>query len=324
MPLLSIRNLKTFIEPLTGTGPPVKAVDGVDLEIEEGETFALVGESGCGKTMLALSIGQLLPPGGRIVEGQILFEQTDLVRLTGEQLRPLRGGKIAYIFQDPMSALNPVMSIREQILEAILLHRRLSGPPAEDLAMELLRQVQIPDPERRLRQYPHELSGGLRQRVMIAMALSGKPALLIADEPTTALDVTTQQEILSLLKVLQKTFRMGILLITHDLSAVASVSDRTAVMYAGRIVEVVPTPELYRNPSHPYSQALLGCLPKVGKGRQPFNAIPGTVPDLRFTPPGCPFHPRCPEAIAQCGEDEPRLKELQFGHWVSCWRREKT
>lgn len=272
MPLLSIRNLKTYI----GTGgPPVKAVDGADLEIEAGETFGLVGESGCGKTILALSIARLLPPGGRIISGQIQFERQELTQRTEEQLRALRGGKIAYIFQDPMSALNPVMNVQEQLLETIRQHRQLTGGAASDLAVELLRQAQIPDPQRRLHQYPHELSGGLRQRVMIAMALSGNPSLLIADEATTALDVTTQAEILSLLKNLQKKIGMGILLITHDLLAVAPLSDRIAVMRAGRIVETARTPELYKNPTHPYTQTLLNCLPKVGQGKQTSRVVPG-------------------------------------------------
>ena len=321
MPLVSIQNLKTFIEPISGTEPPIKAVDGVSLEIEPAQTLALIGESGCGKTMLALSIGRLLPPGGRIVEGRIVFQQTDLTQLPEQQLRNFRGRKIAYIFQDSMTALNPVMSVREQLLETIQLHRKLTGRAAFDLSMELLRQVRIPDCKRRLSQYPHELSGGLRQRVMIAIALSGKPDLLIADEPTTALDVTTQAEILSLLNELQSSLGMAILLITHDLLAVAPASDWSAVMYAGRIVEVCLTPDLYKNPIHPYTQALLACMPRVGKGRQSFKAIPGTVPDLRFIPPGCPFHPRCPEAVSQCKQEEPLLEGVGPKHWVSCWRR---
>ena len=266
MSLLSIQNLRVHFQ---SGSHPIQAVDGANLEMESGEILALVGESGSGKTTLALSILRLLPAGGRIVSGKIHFEGQELTGLTEEQLRSLRGGKIAAIFQDPMSALNPVMDVQEQRLETILLHRRPAGKPAAvDLAAELLRQAQIPDPQRRLRQYPHELSGGLRQRVMIAMALAGGPALLIADEPTTALDVTTQAEILSLLNGLREKNGMGILLITHDLLSVAPISDRIAVMHAGRIVEIARTPELYKNPRHPYTQSLLDCLPKVGEGRQ--------------------------------------------------------
>lgn len=317
-PLLSVRQLHTVV---LDREPPVKAVDGVDLDLAPGRMLALVGESGCGKTMLALSIGRLLPPAARIVKGQILFEGIDLTHLDEEELRSLRGGKITYIFQDPMSALNPVMSVGEQLVETTRLHEGLAGPAAWARAQELLTQVRIPLPQRRLRQYPHELSGGMRQRLLIAMALAGRPKLLIADEPTTALDVTTQAEILSLFKELQKRFRLAILLITHDLMAVAPCSDEVAVMYAGRIVEVAPTQQFYRTPRHPYAQALLTCLPRVGQGRQILQAIPGMVPDLRFTPSGCPFHPRCPEGVPQCRQEEPGLKELQPGHWVSCWRR---
>ncbi len=318
-PLLSIRNLRTYIHD---GQPPVKAVDGVDLDLKEAQLLSLVGESGCGKTMLALSIGRLLPPAARIISGQILFEGTDLTTLNEEGLRLFRGKRIAYIFQDPMGALNPVMSVGEQLLETIHLHQGLAGKAAFNRALELLTQVKIPNPTRWIHQYPHQLSGGMRQRVMIAIALSGKPQLLIADEPTTALDVTTQAEILALLKELRESLKMAILLITHDLMAVAPFSDRITVMYAGRIVEGADTKQLYQAPSHPYTQALLTCLPQVGKGRQSLQAIPGTVPDLRFTPTGCPFHPRCPEVISRCREEEPILKPIADRHTVSCWRCE--
>lgn len=316
--LLSIRSLRVHF---TDREPPVKAVDGVDLDLQAGETLGLVGESGCGKTMLALSLGQLLPPGARIVSGSIRFDRQELTALQGEQLLEVRGGKIAYVFQDPMTALNPVLSIGEQITESVRLHQGKVGPPAQEAALELLQQVQIPIPERRIRQYPHQLSGGMRQRVLIAMALAGNPSLLIADEPTTALDVTTQAEILALLKAVQKKRRMAILLITHDLAAVAPVADRIAVMYAGRIVEVAEKSRFYRQPSHPYTQALLNCLPRVGQGRQTFQSIPGAVPDLSATPAGCPFHPRCPEAFDRCPKEEPQLQPVGEKHTVRCWKR---
>ncbi len=332
-PLLSIQGLRTYIYPSPHPlpsgerervrGHPVKAVDGVDLEIRPKETLALVGESGCGKTMLALSIGRLLPPLARIVSGRARFQGTDLTSLGEEQLRSIRGGEIAYIFQDPMTALNPVMSVGEQLREAIELHQNLHGKEAWLKGIQLLFQVQIPLPQERIRQYPHQLSGGMRQRVMIAIALAGNPKLLIADEPTTALDVTTQHEILALLKELKEHRGMGVLLITHDLGAVAPHSDRIAVMYAGRIVEVAKTQEFYRNPSHPYAQQLLNCLPKIGQGRQTVQAIPGSVPDLRRIPAGCPFHPRCPEVIDRCRSEEPALKPVREGHTVSCWKREQ-
>jgi len=333
--LLCIDDLQTFI---FDRDPPVKAVHGASLKILSGELFALVGESGCGKTMLALSIARLLPPQARIIGGSIHFQGRDLTRLSDEQIRRLRGGRIAYLFQDPMTSLNPVMTVEEQLLEAIHLHRSLAGKPARDLGCELLSRVQIPLPSRRLRQYPHQLSGGMCQRVMLAMALAGNPALLIADEPTTALDVTTQAEILELLKDLCHRFGIGILLITHHLSAVGIHADRIGVMYAGHIVEISGREEFYRSPSHPYAQALLACIPKIAAGKQAFRSIPGSVPDLRFTPAGCPFHPRCPEVIERCRGEEPQLKPVgssrsaeapglasfSRNHWVSCWQRERA
>ena len=317
-PLLSVQNLKTIIRT---EGAPIRAVDVARLDLQPGETFGLVGESGCGKTMLALSIGRLLPPGARIVEGKVLFEGTDLASLAEESLRKIRGGKIAYVFQDPLSSLNPVLSVGEQLREAIRLHQGGSEKAASRQAARLLEQAQIRFPERRLRQYPHQLSGGMRQRVMLAMALAGRPALLIADEPTTALDVTTQAEILRLLKKIQRESAMAILLITHDLSVAAAVCDRIGVMYAGRIVETAAAGELVQHPSHPYAQALLAGLPKVGQGRQRLATIGGAVPDLRFIPAGCPFHPRCPELFERCRQEEPQLRDLAPGRSVSCWKR---
>ncbi len=317
-PLLSIEELHTTI---TMAGPPVKAVAGVDLELLKGEILALVGESGCGKTMLALSIGQLLPAPAKITAGSIALEGQELTRLGSKRLRQFRGRKVAYIFQDPMSALNPVLSIGEQLIEALTLHQQLRGHRALERALSLLEQVKIPEPRQRIRQYPHQLSGGMRQRVMIAMALAGRPALLIADEPTTALDVTTQEEILQLLQTLQKELGMSLLLITHDLATVAPIADRVAVMYAGKIVEVTAAATFYEEPSHPYAQALLRCLPEVGKGRQTLQAIPGSVPNLSATPAGCPFHPRCPEVVERCRSDNPRLEPLRPQQQVSCWQR---
>ncbi len=329
-PLLRLRDLRTYV---LADEPPVKAVDGVTLDISSGEMLCLVGESGCGKTMLALSIGGLLPPAARVVGGSILFEGRNLAALPEEDLRRLRGSRIAYVFQDPMGALNPVMTIGDQLLEPLRMHQGLRGRDALSRAAALLEQVQIPLPERRLRQYPHQLSGGMRQRGVIAMALAGRPSLLIADEPTTALDVTTQHEILLLLRRLQRELSMSVLLITHDLTAVAPVSDRIAVMYAGRIVETAPTPLFFREPSHPYAQALLRCIPAPAARDRALQSIPGSVPDLRFTPPGCPFHPRCPERVERCGREEPHLKPVpgtsrvpgtDVEHRVSCWAREST
>ena len=315
--LLSIRNLHTTI--FDGE-PPVKAVDGVSLDIERGEMIALAGESGCGKSMLALSIGQLLPPAAKITRGEIFFQGTDLSKLTQTRLAAFRGGKIAYVFQDPMGALNPVITIGSQLAETVQLHRKLSGQALEDRCLELLKQVRMPLPEERLNQYPHQLSGGMRQRVMIAMALAGSPSLLVADEPTTALDVTTQAEILDLIRNLQIRLRMSVLMITHDLGAVAPFSDRTAIMYAGRIVEIARTKELLTHALHPYTQALLKCIPRVGAGRQRLDPVPGSVPDLREKPAGCPFHPRCLEAAQVCSQQEPALEPLK-GRAVSCWMR---
>ncbi|PIQ82383.1 MAG: peptide ABC transporter ATP-binding protein [Candidatus Omnitrophica bacterium CG11_big_fil_rev_8_21_14_0_20_64_10] len=319
--MLTIENLRTVI----AADPPVRAVDGVSLMIPAGKTTALVGESGCGKTMLALSLTRLFPKSASIQSGRILFRNRELTALPESELRRIRGGGIAYIFQDPMSALNPVLSIGFQLQEAIDLHReRAAGsPPAP---ADLLRQVRIADPERRLLQYSHQLSGGERQRVMIAMALAGRPELLVADEPTSALDVSTQAELFDLLTDLKSQRGMALLLITHDLRAVARRADRIAVMYAGRIVEWGESKRVLAQPSHPYTQALLRCLPPVGRGKQTPAAIPGSVPDLAQIPAGCPFHPRCPEAFEKCRSAEPKLRPLpsQPTQQVSCWARETT
>ena len=307
-PVLSIRELRTYV---LDQEKPVKAVDGVTLDLSAGETLCLVGESGCGKTMLALSIGGLLPPAARVVSGSVRFE-----------------GRAGYVFQDSLNTLNPVMTIGEQLREPLQLHQNLHGREARSRAVQLLEQVQIPLAAQRLRQYPHQLSGGMRQRVVIAMALACKPSLLIADEPTTAMDVTTQHEILLLMRQLQRELSMAVLLITHDLTAVAPVSDRTAVMYAGRIVETAPTRQLLSQASHPYTQALLRCIPKPGTGHPVLQSIPGSVPDLRFTPSGCPFYPRCSERVGRCDKEEPRLRPLASepagNQFVSCWARETT
>ncbi len=295
--LLDVRDLRTLFETDRGVIP---AVDGVSLRVERGKTVALVGESGCGKSVTALSIMRLLPePIGRIAAGRILLSDSpdgghvDLVGLDDRRMRRIRGNRIAMIFQEPLTALNPVYSIGQQIVEAIELHQSLRGKAAWAKAVDLLRTVRIAEPEQRARAYPHQLSGGMRQRVMIAMAVACRPSLLIADEPTTALDVTVQAQILDLLSSLQVQTGMSILLITHDLGVVAQVADFVYVMYAGRIVECAPTQSLFAGPLHPYTQGLLRCTPRVGTQRRRLDVIPGSVPELTGLPTGCRFHPRC-------------------------------
>ena len=296
--LLEIQELRTLFETDGGTIP---AVDGVSLSIPRGKTVALVGESGCGKSVTALSILRLIPqPPGRIVGAGILFRESpaadpiDLLQLSDREMRSIRGNRIAMIFQEPMTALNPVYSIGEQIVEAVELHQGLRGKAAWATAIDALRRVGIPDAARRSHDYPHQLSGGIRQRVMIAMALSCKPSLLIADEPTTALDVTVQQQILDLLRTLKAESGMSILLITHDLGVVAEAADDVYVMYAGRIVEHGPVADVLAHPLHPYTQGLMRCTPRLSQRKERLEVIPGSVPDPRRLPSGCRFHPRCP------------------------------
>ena len=319
-PLLAVDDLRTCFRTEEGVA---RAVDGISYNIRVGETFSLVGESGCGKSVSAMSILRLVPdPPGRIESGRILFKGRDLLRLSEEEMRQVRGNEIAMIFQEVMTSLNPVFTIGAQIVEAVVVHQGLRAKPATDRAVEVLRQVGMPEPQRRIHDYPHQLSGGLRQRAMIAMALACAPSLLIADEPTTALDVTIQAQILDLLKELQRQRGLSVLLITHDLSVVAENAERVAVMYAGRIMESADVGELFREPLHPYTEGLFACIPRLDAERKPLETIPGSVPDPLHFPAGCRFHPRC----RRCGNDsrcltlEPPLREVALDHWVACWK----
>ena len=316
--LLAIENLKTYFYTREGVVP---AVDGVNLTIKPGGTLALVGESGCGKSITALSIMRLIPrPPGKIVEGRIMFNGENLLEKTESEMRAIRGNEISMIFQEPMTALNPVFTVGRQISEALILHQGLSKGEARLKAIEMLKLVGIPSPERRVDDYPHQMSGGMRQRVMIAMALSCSPKLLIADEPTTALDVTIQAQILDLMKALQKELQTAILLITHDLGVVAESVEEVAVMYLGRIVEQAAVNELFADPRHPYTIGLLGSIPKLHEDRDRLQVIEGLVPDPLHMPRGCRFHPRCPFVEAVCREEEPPTTRLPGDHLVQCWR----
>jgi oligopeptide/dipeptide ABC transporter ATP-binding protein len=315
--LLDVQNLKTFFFT---SGGLVKAVRGIDFTISAGETLALVGESGCGKSMSALSLLRLVPPPGRIVEGKICFAGEDLMLIPRPEMRRIRGNRISMIFQEPMTSLNPVFRIGDQIGEVLRLHKGLEADAAQDSAAELLAQVGIPSPRQRLRDYPHSLSGGMRQRVMIAMALAGDPELLIADEPTTALDVTIQAQILDLLRSLQRERTMATLLITHDLGVVAETADRVAVMYAGLIMEYAPVETIFAHPGHPYTQGLLACVPRLGERRKRLLPISGQLPPGGAEDEGCPFLDRCPEPFAPCKGKLPPLREVASGHLVRCWR----
>ena len=317
--LLQVRELRTYFDTEDGL---VRAVDGVSFRIRRGECFALVGESGCGKSVTAFSILQLIPsPPGRIAGGQILLEGQDLLKLSPSRMRQVRGGRIGMIFQEPMSSLNPVYSVGWQIIEAIRLHRSVGGAEARRIAIDLLTQVGIPAPAQRIDEYPHQLSGGMRQRVMIAIALAGQPQLLIADEPTTALDVTIQAQILELIGSLQRQRDLGVMLITHDLAVVAEVADNVGVMYASKIVELTDVRELFARPLHPYTQGLFRSIPRLGTKADRLATIPGNVPNPLVFPPGCKFHPRCPVGcnLPRCRTVEPTLREVLPGHWVACW-----
>ncbi|MBK5275211.1 MAG: ABC transporter ATP-binding protein [Desulfuromonadales bacterium] len=317
-PLLSITDLHTgFYGP---NGVTARAVNGVSLCIENGTTVALVGESGSGKSMTALSVMRLVPPPGRITSGDITFEGSNLLDLSDAEMRKIRGSRISMVFQEPMTSLNPVLRIGDQVIEPLVLHRRMTKNEATDQGIELLHKVGIPSARERMRDYPHQLSGGMRQRVMIAMALACNPALLIADEPTTALDVTIQAQILELIGTLRKSSNMGILLITHDLGIVAERSDHTCVMYAGRIVEEAPTRELLNNPGHPYTLALLASLPQNSAPGKPLATITGQAPGLTATLPGCGFCDRCPVVSPECRRELPPLREVSPGHTVRCWQ----
>jgi len=317
--LLEVNDLQTYFPTRAGL---VRAVDGVSFYLDRGELLGLVGESGCGKSMTALSLMRLIAPPGKIVGGEILFEGKDLLKVSDAAMREMRGDDIAMIFQDPMTSLNPVYTVGEQIAEALRLHRKLTRKQARQATIEAMREVAIPDPARRLDDYPHQLSGGMRQRVMIAMALACNPKLLIADEPTTALDVTIQAQILELLDDLRKQRELAVLLITHDLGVVAEVADRVAVMYTGRIVEESPVDELFARPKHPYTEGLLRSVPKLttteSARSQRLETIEGVVPRPTDLPPGCHFAPRCPHRMPRCTEGTIPLYQLEGGVQVRC------
>jgi oligopeptide/dipeptide ABC transporter ATP-binding protein len=314
-PLLSVEGLETHFA--TGQGV-LRAVDGVSFDIEKGQVLGLVGESGCGKSVTSLSIMRLVPPPGRVVAGRVLLEGEDLLVKDAEAMRQVRGARIAMVFQEPMTSLNPVFSIGDQIASAVLAHGGASRHEAWERTVEMLDLVQISSARQRAGDYPHQLSGGLRQRAMIAMALASDPALLIADEPTTALDVTIQAQILDLLRRLQAERGMAVLLITHDLGVVAELCHRVAVIYAGRIVEMAPVASLFARPLHPYTRGLLQCLPHPSRFGQPLASIEGVPPDLRQASAGCRFAPRCSYAIPACRREEPALEEREPGHFVAC------
>ncbi len=325
-PILEIRNLKTYFFQ---DGATIKAVNGVDVALDRKQTLGLVGESGCGKSITAMSIMRLIKsPPGKIVDGQIVLRPrkgappVDIVKLkpNGSQMRSIRGGEIAMVFQEPMTSLNPLYTVGQQIAEVVQLHERVSKKAAMDRAHEMLEKVQISDAGRRLNEHPHLLSGGMRQRVMIALALSCNPSILVADEPTTALDVTVQAQILDLMRALKEDFNSSIIMITHNLGVVSQMADHVAVMYLGKIVEYAPVRELFHHPLHPYTVGLLQSVPVLGqKGRKHLIPIKGMVPSPAETIPGCPFAPRCPHTMNICRTEYPPLREVTPGHKVACW-----
>jgi peptide/nickel transport system ATP-binding protein len=323
-PVLEVSGLNTVFHTRGGL---VRAVRDMSFTVEAGETLAIVGESGCGKTITALSLMRLVPsPPGQIESGSVVVDGTDLLKLDEAAMRDMRGGKIAMIFQEPMTALNPLLTIGRQIGEMIVMHDRVSRRVARARSIEMLRHVRIPEPERRAREYPHQMSGGMRQRAMIAMALACRPKILIADEPTTALDVTIQAQILDLIGDLRREFGTAVVLITHDLGVVAETANRVIVMYAGRKVEEAPVRELFANPRHPYMSGLLSSIPKVGTARgladveERLTEIPGIVPPLSHLPDGCAFSPRCPRAEDQCHVAVPEFEMKRPDHYAACWR----
>jgi peptide/nickel transport system ATP-binding protein len=317
-PLLELRDLHTYFAVDDGE---FRAVDGVSFTVHAGRTLGIVGESGCGKSVTALSIMGLVPqPPGRIAGGAVLFEGVDLLRLPAAELRALRGNQLSMIFQEPMTSLNPAFTIGDQIAEGIMRHRDVSPREARARAIEMLRRVRIPAPEQRIDDYPHKLSGGMRQRAMIAMALACDPKLLIADEPTTALDVTVQAQILDLMRALRDETGAAIMLITHDLGVIAELAQDVIVMYAGKIVERADVATLFADPQHPYTVGLLGSIPKLHADQQQLATIEGVVPNPLDMPPGCRFNPRCPFAIDKCRGSEPPLAEVKPGHFAACWR----
>ena len=319
--LLDIRGLRTQFFTDDGLA---RAVDGVSYSLEKSETVGVVGESGCGKSVTALSVLRLIPdPPGKIVDGEIIFEGTNLLELPPADMRRIRGNDISMIFQEPMTSLNPVFTIGNQITEAVRLHQGLNKRQALDKAIEALRLVGIPVPERRVHEYPHQLSGGMRQRAMIAMALSCNPKVLIADEPTTALDVTIEAQILDLMRTLQDELGTAIIMITHDLGVIAEMAHKVVVMYAGKVVEQAPVERIFAAPNHPYTQGLLQSLPRVDKdasgNKQRLQEIPGIVPSLLNLPAGCKFASRCPSVMPQCKEQEPPLEQVESEHYSACW-----
>ena len=318
--LLRVSDLQTHYVSFGGSRV-VKAVDGVSFTLDEGETLGIVGESGCGKTTTCLSVVGLLPPAARIVGGRIDFAGQDLAQLSQRQMRHVRGAQIAMILQDPMASLNPLFSIYTQVAEPAYYHRNIRGRSLRARVGELLRSVRIPSPALRMREYPHQMSGGMRQRIVGAIALSGGPKLIIADEPTTNLDVTIQAQYLDLLRDLQQETGVAVIFVTHNLGIVARMCDKLAVMYAGRIVEAGSVRDLFNSPRHPYTKALLGSMPKLGN-KDPLFAIPGQPPDLARLPAGCAFHPRCPEALPRCATDDPGETMIGASWTARCWRAE--
>jgi oligopeptide/dipeptide ABC transporter ATP-binding protein len=316
--LLDVKNLKTYFYTDDGVS---KAVDDVSFSLDKGETLGLVGESGCGKSVSALSIMQLIAsPPGKIVGGEILFEGKNLLKYTEREMQDVRGNDIGMIFQEPMTSLNPVFTCGDQIEEAVILHQKLSKEEAKEKALEMLRLVGIPAPEQRYGEYPHQLSGGMRQRIMIAMALSCNPSLLIADEPTTALDVTVQAQILELIKKLQTDLGMGVIMITHDLGVIAEISTKVAVMYASKVVEYGMVEEIFYNPKHPYTIGLMNSIPKLNKNKGRLATIEGSVPPPTNYPVGCHFCTRCTFAVDKCWSSEPPLEQVGPNHTAACWR----
>jgi len=315
--LLRVSDLETHFFSYRGV---VKAVDGVFFNMRKGESLGLVGETGSGKSVTALSIMRLIPPPGRIVGGKVIFQGENLLEKPEEEMRKIRGKRISMIFQDPMTSLNPVFRVGEQLAEVFTQHQGLDKKEAEKKSVDLLKSVGIPDPDRRAKQFPHQLSGGMRQRAMIAMALASRPDLLIADEPTTALDVTIQAQILELIKELKREVGTSMLLITHNLGVVAETCDRIAIMYAGSIVELAKSVTLFKNPLHPYTRGLLDCIPRIDAPKEKLAVIPGLVPDLIQPPLGCKFHPRCECPSDRCSAEKPQLLNVGDDHWVACER----
>jgi peptide/nickel transport system ATP-binding protein len=315
-PILKVNNLHTYFSTEDGE---VRAVRGVSFDVHEGETIAIVGESGSGKSVTSLSIMRLLDENGRIADGEILYKGQDISKIPDDDMRHIRGKEIAMIFQEPMTALNPVFTVGDQIIEMIMLHLGMDEKAARQRAIDLLRKVGIPEPEKRVDQYPHELSGGMRQRAMIAMALSCNPKVLIADEPTTALDVTIQAQILELMKELQKEYGMAIIFITHDLGVVAEMADKAAVMYAGKVVEYGDIVSIFKRPKNPYTWGLMQSIPKLNEEVDRLMSIPGTVPNPRRFPKGCGFSNRCFLAKERCKDEMPELVEVEPGHYSRCF-----